>query len=123
MIEDPGAAGGPLGLSKSCIEIGVHIKTHRARLPLDGVNMKIIGECLAGRQCENGSSVAGAARRAWAVKRAMHRAGLPADILHDVDFATSGPAGGRDVIAKHPESGPHSLPRGNLDARFKATIR
>src|SRR5438552_6207761 len=29
---------------------------------------------------------------------------------------------GGDVVAEHPESGPHSLPRGNLDARFEAAI-
>ena len=50
----------------------------------------------------------------------MDRAGLLAYVFHDVDFAALGPANGTDVIPKHPEGGPHSLPCRNLDARLKA---
>src|SRR6266576_4083231 len=32
MIENPGAAGGPLGFAERCGEMAVHIKTHHARL-------------------------------------------------------------------------------------------
>src|SRR5439155_25996210 len=88
-------------------------------------DLKIIGECLAGRQRENGSGVARAARRTGATgaaKRAVNRTWLLADVFHDVDFAARGPAGGGDVIAKHPEGGPHALPRGKLGARFEATV-
>src|SRR6266699_1380809 len=122
MIENPRAAGGPLGIGERRVEVAVHIKTHHAGLPLDSKEVKIVGKCLAGRQRENRSGVARADRGAGAVKRAVNRSRLLADVFHDVEFAAPGPAGGGDVIAKQPESGPHSLPRGNLDARFKATV-
>src|SRR5215469_3422496 len=126
MIENPGAAGGPLGFGERGVEMAVYVKTHHARLPLDSKKVKIIGKCLAGRQSENGCGVARARRRAGAVKRTVkrtvNRTWLLADVFHDVDFAARGPARGGDVFAKHPESRPHSLPCGNLDARLKATI-
>ena len=52
----------------------------------------------------------------------MDGARLSADILHDVDFAALGPANGGNVVAQHPESRPHALPRWNLDARFKPAV-
>jgi hypothetical protein len=52
----------------------------------------------------------------------MNQTGLFADVLHDVDFAALGPADGRNIVAQHPECGPHSLPRGNLDAGLEAAV-
>src|SRR5690349_11670409 len=122
MIEDPGSAGGPLGLRESCVKIRVHIEANDARLPFDGVEMKSICKILASGKAEGSRCVAGATRSAGAVKRAMHCAWLLADVFHDVDFAASGPTDSGNVVAKHPEGGPHSLPCGNLDARFKAAV-
>src|SRR6266852_6108552 len=84
--------------------------------------MKIAGEVLARRKAEGSGGIAGGSGRAGSVKRAMHGAGLLADVLHDVDLAALGPSDGRDVVPQHPESGPHSLACGNLDARFKAAV-
>src|SRR6267143_992593 len=78
VIENPGAAGGPLRRVECGVESGVDVKADSAR--------------------------------------------LLADVFHDVDFAALRPADGADVIAKHPESGPHSLPRASLDAGFEAAI-
>src|SRR5450631_3183259 len=44
-------------------------------------------------------------------------------VLHNVDFATSGPSTSTDIVAQHPERRPHTLTRGNLDACFKASVR
>ena len=52
----------------------------------------------------------------------MNHARLFPDVFHDVDFAALGPAGGRDVVAQHPESRPHSLPCGDFDAGFEAAV-
>jgi hypothetical protein len=52
----------------------------------------------------------------------MNQTGLFADIFHDVDFAALGPAYRRNIVAQHPECGPHSLPRGNLDAGLEAAV-
>src|SRR5207249_5826791 len=57
-----------------------------------------------------------------AVHRAVYPAGLLADVLHDVDLAAPGPAGGGDIIAQHPESGPQPLPTRYLNTGLDATV-
>ena len=42
--------------------------------------------------------------------------------LHDVDFATRGPANGSDAVAEHPESRPDSLPFRRVDARLNPRV-
>jgi hypothetical protein len=49
MIENPGAARGPLRLGESGVEIRIDVEAHRGRFPLDGVEMKSVGKILAGR--------------------------------------------------------------------------
>src|SRR5215469_8022208 len=122
MIEDPGSASGPLGLRESGVQIRVDVEADDAGLPFDRVPMKSIRKVLTGGKAERGCGVARAARGAWAVKRAVHGSGLFADVFHDVDFAAPGPAGGRDVVAEHPKSRPHSLPFRDFDASFKAAV-
>src|SRR5260370_25343431 len=56
------------------------------------------------------------------MQRSADYARLFANVLHNVYFAALGPADGADVFAEHPEGGPHSLPRGNLDAGFEAAV-
>ena len=84
--------------------------------------MKIVGEILCSRQVEDGGSVAGLSDGAGTVERSVDGARFLADIFHDVDFAALGPADGSDVVAKHPEGRPHSLPRRNFDTRLEAAI-
>lgn len=122
MIEDPGSAGGPLGLRKRSVKVRVHIKANDAGLPFDGVEMKGVRKVLGSGKAEGSCCVAGATDCAGAVKRAVDRTGLFADVFHDVDFAALGPIARRDVTPQHPERGPHSLPCGDLDARFKAAV-
>src|ERR1700752_1603490 len=120
MIEDPGSTGGPLGLRERGVEVGVYVGANHARFPFDSVEMKSVCKILAGRKAEGSRGVAGATRCAGAVKGAVDGGGLFTDVFHDVDFTGCRPASGDDVVAKHPESGPHALPCGNFDARFKA---
>src|SRR5258708_17039834 len=122
MIEGPGAASGPLGLSERGIEIRVDVEAKRAGFPFDRVEVKVIGKILTGGQAEGCGGVARWADGARAMERTVDRARLLANIFHDVDFAALGPADGADVIAKHPEGGPHSLPRGYFDAGFEAAV-
>src|SRR6202165_45232 len=122
VIENPGAAGGPLRRVECGVESGVDVKADCARFPFGRVDVKVIGKFLAGGQAEGRSGVARLANGARAMQRSVDGAGLLADIFHDVDFAALRPANGADVIAKRPEGGPHSLPRGNLDASFEAAI-
>src|SRR5713226_9031065 len=84
--------------------------------------MKICGEILTRRQTKRGSQVARGTGSAGPMKRAVNGAGLLANVFHDVDFTAGGPTHRGDVVAKHPESGPHPLPYRNLDARFKAAV-
>src|SRR5215470_4234353 len=84
--------------------------------------MKIVGECLPSGKAEGSGGVAGATCCTGAVERAVHGARLLADVFHDVDFTGRRPAGGGDVVAEHPESGPHSLACRDFDARFKAAV-
>src|SRR5260221_4898729 len=48
---------------------------------------------------------------------------LLADIFHDVDLAALRPANGINIFSQHPERRPHSLPRGQLDARLESPVR
>src|SRR2546426_1037090 len=71
--------------------------------PLDGVDVKVVGE---GTRTEvvrardtRPTGIPGA------VDRAVHTAGLLADVLHDVDLAAGGPTDVGDVVAQHPERG------------------
>src|SRR5260370_20088067 len=122
MIEGPGSAGGPLGLREGGVQIRINVEADCAGLPFDRVEMKIVREILAGREAEGRSGVAGSADRARTVERTVNDARLLADIFHDVDFAARGPADGSDVVAEHPEGGPHSLPSGYFYAGFEATV-
>ena len=56
------------------------------------------------------------------MQRTVHHSRFLADIFHDVYFAALRPAVRGDVLSQHPERGPHSLPSGNLDPRFKAAV-
>src|SRR5260221_12017217 len=122
MVESPSATGGPLGLCEGGVEIRVHVEAHRPGFPLDSVKMKIGGETLACGKTERRGGIARFGNGAGTVERTVDRARLLADVFHDVDFAASGPVDGSDVVAEHPESGPHPLSCGNFDAGFEAAV-
>src|SRR5437879_4195234 len=122
MVESPSAAGGPLGLCEGAVEIRIDVEAHHSRFPLNGVKMKIGGEILPGGQTQRRGSIARSCNGAGTMERTVDRARLLADVLHDIDFGTLGPTNGSDIVAKHPESGPHSLPFRNFDARFETAI-
>src|SRR6266700_1966082 len=83
---------------------------------------------------ESRGAIRSAAVEAFAVDRGLHPivagrrgAGMrgriaAVDVFHDVEFAAGRPAEGGDVVAEQPESGPHSLRFGDLDARFDAAV-
>src|SRR5262245_27759247 len=52
MVEDPGSAGGPLGLREGRVEIRVHVETNDARLPFDRIEMKVVREVLSRGKAE-----------------------------------------------------------------------
>src|SRR6267154_1743019 len=122
MIKRPCSASGPLGLRERGVETRVDVEAYRAGLPLGSVKMKGIGEILSGGKAERCGGVAGVGDGAGTVERTVDGAGFPADIFHDVDFAALGPTDGRDVVTKHPEGRPHSLPGRNFDAGFEAAV-
>src|SRR6266852_8605834 len=122
MIESPSAAGRPLRLGEGGVEIRIHVEADHPGFPLDSVKVKVGREILAGGKTVRRCGIACFGNGAGTVKRTVDRAGFPSDIFHYVDFAASGPVDGSDVVAKHPESGPHSLPCGNFDACFEAAI-
>ncbi len=45
------------------------------------------------------------------VHSAVHNGRLPADILHNINFAAFRPTHGGNIVAEHPESWPHALSR------------
>src|SRR6266852_1997638 len=122
MIESPSAAGRPLRLGERGVEIRIHVEADHPGFPLDSVKVKVGREILAGGKTVRRCGIACFGNGAGTVKRTVDRAGFPSDIFHYVDFAASGPVDGSDVVAKHPESGPHSPPCGNFDARFEAAV-
>src|SRR4029077_15995869 len=92
-----------------------------ALVPLDGVHMEIVGERTRGEIVR--SADAARARIAGPVHRPVHDARLLADVFHDIDLAALRPTDGVDVVSKHPERGPKSLPARNANARLEATVR
>src|SRR5437773_2628668 len=102
------------------VEGAVDVPANRIRLPLAGVHVKGVGEGARGQViCAADALRTGVPR---AVHRAVHPAGLLADVLHDVDLAARGPADGGDVVAQHPESGPQPLPARYLNTGLDATV-
>src|SRR5207249_3203176 len=108
------AAGGPLGLRKRGVEAGVYVKADATGFPLDGVEVKVSGEVLAGGKAEGRAGVTCLGDGAGAVERSMDRAGLLAYVFHDVDFAALGPANGTDVIPSIQKAGHIPCPAGIL---------
>src|SRR5207249_5582252 len=65
---------------------------------------------------------AGSAGVAGPVRAAVDRRRLAADVFHDVYFAAGRPTCPINIVPEHPESRPHALARGKLDAGFKAPL-
>jgi hypothetical protein len=122
MIENPFAAGGPIGLTEGGVEIGVDVEADGVGGPFDGVEVKVIGEILACGKSKDRGQVAGVCGGAGAVQRTVDFVGLLADVFHDVDFAALGPADGGNVFSEHPERGPNSLPFRDFDAGLEAAV-
>src|ERR1019366_9216291 len=102
----------------------VHIPDDGIRRPLDGVDVVIVVDRLAERQCI-GVSYAAAAGIPRAMCRSVVDGGAVIEgpeVLHDVDFAAPGPWRGRNVLAQHPEGGPDALAERKLDARFDSAV-
>src|SRR5712675_3404264 len=98
MIEYPLLASRKIGPSTRSVKHVVNIETNCVGFPLHCENVKVIREALSPRQIV-GRRYSGTCAVTGPVKGAMHCRRFLADILHDVDFATSGPAGGGVIIA------------------------
>src|SRR6266516_959853 len=106
--------------SDGLIQRIVDVPANRARVPLDGEDMKRVGEGTRAHLVRAGDALCPGV--AGAMHRAVHPARLLADVLHDVDLAARGPADRDAVIAQHPEGGPQALPARDLDPRFHAPV-
>src|SRR6266851_3968816 len=47
---------------------------------------------------------------------------LAPDVLHNVDFATRGPAGGGDIASQHPEGRPNPLTKRHLNSGLEPAV-
>src|SRR5580658_5393442 len=122
MIENPFAAGGPIGLTEGGVEIGVDVEADGVGGPFDGVEMEIGGKVLARGKSENRGQVSRGSGGAGAMQGAVNGAWFLADVFHDVDLAAFRPARRGDVLAQHPECGPYSLPFGDFYSRLEAAV-
>src|SRR5436190_12231123 len=106
--------------SDGLVQRVVDVPANRGRLPLDGVHVEGVGERARGQVIR----AADAARTGvpGAVHRTVYAAGFLADVLHDVDLAARGPAGGGNVVAQQPERGPQPLPARDLNPGLDATV-
>src|SRR5277367_2230503 len=104
MVVDPLRSLGQVGRGAGRIKIIVDVEADYVRLPLHGVEVKIVEEGLVAGKCKR-SADAVFTGISWAVNRAVNLSWLFANIFHDVDFAAVGPAGFIDVVAQHPEGG------------------
>src|SRR3954471_20754796 len=117
----------PLGafrdfIGSACgVEVIVNVEADCFRFPLDGIHMEVVGETRVSRQREGRADTLVAAVFGT-MNSAVHEGRFLADILHDVDLATLGPADFGDVVSEHPERGPNSLAAGNLDVGLEASI-
>src|SRR5580704_13910855 len=57
-----------------------------------------------------------------AVQAASGVVGVRTAHLHDVDLAALGPTRGVEVVAQHPEGGPHAVARDDLRADLEPTV-
>src|SRR6266702_1615121 len=75
--------------SDGLIQRIVDVPAKRARVPLDGEDMKRVGEGTSAQLVRAGDALCTGV--AGAMRRAVHPARLLADVLHDVDLAARGP--------------------------------
>src|SRR6185437_14610964 len=98
----------------------VYVPSNRARLPLDGIDVKTVGEPAGAQLIRAGDTLC--SRVAGAMHGTVHPAGLLADVFHDVDLAAPGPPGGGDVVTEHPECRPQALPARDLNPCLHAAV-
>ncbi len=100
------------------VDVAVHRPADLVGRPVDRERVEAVGEVrpAVARADAAGTRVAGA------VDRAVDGVGLEADVLHDVDLARVGPADAADVVAEHPERGPHALAARELHARLEVAV-
>src|SRR6185437_15808629 len=98
----------------------VYVPSNRARLPLDGIDVKTVGEPAGAQLLRAGDTLC--SRVAGAMHGTVHPAGLLADVFHDVDLAAPGPPGGGDVVTEHPECRPEPLSARDLNPCLHAAV-
>src|ERR1700761_1752221 len=121
MVVDPLRALRQIGRSASFVEMVVDVETNCLRLPLDCVDVKIVGVLyFTGERVELSDALVTTVSRA--VDRTVDEIGLLADVFHDVDLAALRPLNFLDIGAEHPEGRPQALSAGNLNARLETSI-
>src|SRR5579863_5236981 len=100
---------------KSVIVYAIYKEIQVAGIPLQGKNVEIIRES-AMWQLVSTTEVS------WAMRGSINQIRLIANILHNVNFATCGPANRRTIVTKQPESRPDSPAGGDFDAGFEKSV-
>ncbi len=123
-VENPLRAGRQGCRRHQVIGGAVYIPDDGVRRPLDGVHVVIVVDRFAERQRIRGPQAI-AAGIPRAVRRSVVDRGVVmvgSEVLHDVDFAGTGPRRCRDVLAQHPEGGPDALAERQLDASLDPAV-
>ena len=118
MIEDP--LPRQVAWRDSLVERIVYIPADCVWLPLDGKDVPVISERTVGQHMGARDAVRPGIARS--VHGAVHRARLPADVLHDVDLAAPRPPNPGTVVPQQPECGPHTLPSRDVNTRLDAAV-
>src|SRR3974390_483689 len=121
MVINPLRSLGQVCRSSARIENMIHIEADLVWLPLNRVDVEVIGEFLSRRKSEGSANAVGAFISGPG-NCAVNNPRLFADVLLDVDFATIGPVRFVDIAAKHPERWPDSLPAWDLDACLETSV-
>ncbi len=132
-VEFPRLSGRKRRWCGRVVVLPVHVKRDRILRPLDGVHVVVVVDGLAQRQRvpAAGAVVAVIARanrrcrsvRGAVVGRRVVDVAVSPEVLHDVDFATPGPADGCDVFTEHPERRPYAEAGGwKLDSGFDQAV-
>src|SRR5205814_5639347 len=110
-----------IGRSTRLVQKSIYVEAHDVRFPLDREDMEIIKELLTVGQ-RVGRTHAARTRVTWSMKSSMNNRWLLADVFHDVDLATVGPARGIDVLTQQPKCRPDALAVRNPDSCLKPSI-
>ena len=118
VVEDPGLALEIIG-GQGAVELVVQVPADAFGLPGDRVHVEVVREAGGGPVRPGDAGGAGVPR---SMDRAVDDGRVLAEVLHDVDLAARGPPDLVDVLAEHPEGGPHSPTPRQADPGLHQTV-